>query len=85
MEVGRQEEEIKINLCGVLLLCRVRTDSEDGIVKAAWQRKAELLCGLLQAGRVCLSHPRGSDGFSYEYMKLVFHQTEIAFTLIKAI
>lgn len=35
MKVGRQEEEIKIKLCVVLLLCRVRTDSEDGIVKVA--------------------------------------------------
>lgn len=36
MEAGRQEEEIKIELCVVVVLCRVRTDSEDGIVEAAW-------------------------------------------------
>lgn len=35
MEAGRQEEEIKIELCVVVVLCRVRTDSEDGIVEAA--------------------------------------------------
>lgn len=35
MEFGRQEEEIKIELCVVVVLCRVSSDSEDGIVKAA--------------------------------------------------